>query len=72
MSQTKSVLNDEVVGSGNLDAQRMATIGQNFNRFRIQVAISFRLSSEIKMHELLLPTIYSIIKNRRWKNYSIF
>uniref|UniRef100_A0A0R3RP56 Cytochrome b5 heme-binding domain-containing protein n=1 Tax=Elaeophora elaphi TaxID=1147741 RepID=A0A0R3RP56_9BILA len=37
VSETLSVLSDEVIGNWNLDAQRIATINRNFNHFRIQV-----------------------------------
>ncbi|EJD74867.1 hypothetical protein LOAG_17879 [Loa loa] len=37
VSETLSVLDDEVIGSWNLDAQRIETINRNFNHFRVQV-----------------------------------
>uniref|UniRef100_A0A915Q835 Fatty acid desaturase domain-containing protein n=1 Tax=Setaria digitata TaxID=48799 RepID=A0A915Q835_9BILA len=37
VSETLSVLSDEVIGSWNLDAQRIASINRNFNHFRAKV-----------------------------------
>ncbi|MCP9266256.1 Delta(5) fatty acid desaturase fat-4 [Dirofilaria immitis] len=37
VSETLSVLSDEVIGNWNLDVQRVETINRNFNRFRIKV-----------------------------------
>ncbi|VDK73642.1 unnamed protein product [Onchocerca ochengi] len=37
VSETLSVLNDEVMGNWNLDTQRVETINRNFDRFRLKV-----------------------------------